>query len=95
MTVLTNEEIGRALDALPGWTHADEKLHREYRFGSFKEAVSFIVRIGFEAERMNHHPEIWNVYGTVRIALQTHDAGDKVTEKDVALARVIEGVSWV
>lgn len=58
MKPLTETEITAALADLPGWTYADEHIHREYRFGSFKEALSFIVRIGFEAERANHHPEI-------------------------------------
>jgi len=55
--------------------------------------MAFIVLIGFEAESANHHPELYNVYSTVRIALNTHDAGGKVTQKDVDLARAIEGVS--
>lgn len=91
---LTREEIDAALEALPGWTFADDKLHREYSFQSFKEALSYIVRIGMHAEEANHHPEIFNVYSTVRIALNTHDAGGKVTAKDVDLAKVIEGVNW-
>lgn len=91
---LTRNDIDSALEALPGWTFEGDKLHREYRFQSFKEALSFIVRIGMHAEEANHHPEIFNVYSTVRIALNTHDAGGKVTGKDVDLAKVIEGVNW-
>jgi 4a-hydroxytetrahydrobiopterin dehydratase len=91
---LTSDEIEKALAGLPGWTFEGDKLHREYRFGSFKEALSFIVRIGLHAEEANHHPEIFNVYSTVKIALNTHDAGGKVTEKDVALAKVIQDVDW-
>jgi len=91
---LSREKIDEALGSLPGWTFEGDKLHREYRFGSFKEAMSFIVRIGFHAEEANHHPEIFNVYSTVKIALNTHDAGGKVTEKDIALARVIQEVDW-
>ncbi len=92
---LTKDAIVQALGELPGWRFEDDALRREYRFGSFAEAVSFIVRIGFAAEKKDHHPEIWNVYSTVRIALNTHDAGGRVTAKDVELARIIEGVSWV
>ena len=91
---LTPDAIDQALSRLPGWTFADDKLHREYRFASFKEALSFIVRIGMHAEEANHHPEIFNVYSTVKIALNTHDAGGKVTDKDVALAEVIQSVDW-
>jgi 4a-hydroxytetrahydrobiopterin dehydratase len=91
---LTQAQIDDALGSLPGWTFEGDKLHREYGFGSFKEALSFIVRIGLHAEEANHHPEIFNVYSTVKIALNTHDAGGKVTAKDVALAKVIEDVDW-
>lgn len=91
---LSRAEIDDALASLSGWSFEGDKLHREYRFGSFKEALSFIVRIGLHAEEANHHPEIFNVYSTVKIALNTHDAGGKVTAKDVALARVIQDVDW-
>ncbi len=91
---LSREEIDKALESLPGWSFEGDKLHRELHFGSFKEALSFIVRIGLHAEEANHHPEIFNVYSTVKIALNTHDAGGKVTDQDVALAKVIQEVDW-
>jgi 4a-hydroxytetrahydrobiopterin dehydratase len=53
------------------------------------------VRAGFEAEELNHHPEWTNVYNTVAIRLNTHDAGNKVTGKDVELATRLERISWV
>jgi 4a-hydroxytetrahydrobiopterin dehydratase len=90
---LTTRAIEAALEGLPGWRHADEKLQREYKLPSFEAAVAFIVRIGFLAAAKDHHPEIWNVYSTVRIALNTHDAGGRVTAMDVELARAIEAVS--
>ena len=92
---LTKEAIDAALAELPGWRFEADQLRREYKFGGFKEALSFIVRIGMHAEEQNHHPEIWNVYSTVRLALNTHDAGNKVTEADVKLARTIQEVAWV
>ena len=87
--------IEAALGELSGWRRDGDSLLREYRFGSFKEAVSFIVRIAFAAEAANHHPEIWNVYSTVRIRLSTHDAGNKVTRRDLDLAREIDAIAWV
>ncbi len=51
-----------------------------------------MVRIGLEAEKQVHHPELFNVYNTVKISLSTHDADDKVTQKDVDLAKAIESV---
>jgi len=83
------------LRALPGWKFQRGALAREFKFGSFREAMSFMVRVGFEAEAMDHHPEWTNVYNRVSIRLNTHDAGGKVTAKDVNLARKIQGISWV
>ena len=68
---------------------------KTFVFGSFREALSFMVRVGFEAEALNHHPEWSNVYNRVVIRLTTHAAGNKVTTSDLELARRIEGISWV
>jgi 4a-hydroxytetrahydrobiopterin dehydratase len=91
---LTTDQITSVLADLSGWTFDDNKLRKSFEFGTFREAVSFIVRLAFEAERMNHHPELINVYNRVEIALTTHDAGDRVTEKDLLLARAIESIYW-
>ncbi len=92
---LTSVEIAAALPALPGWTFEGDALAKTSKFGSFKEAMSFMVRAGFEAEAMDHHPDWTNVYNRVAIRLNTHDAGGKVTAKDVALAKKIQALSWV
>jgi len=92
---LTPAEIHEALRALPGWKSDRDALAKEFTFGSFKEALSFMVRVGFEAEAMDHHPDWTNVYNRVAIRLNTHDAGGKVTAKDVALAKKIQAISWV
>ena len=92
---LAPAEITTALAGLPGWTLASDALAKEFKFGSFREAMGFMVRVSFEAEGMNHHPEWTNVYNRVSIRLNTHDAGGKVTAKDVALAQKIQGISWV
>ena len=92
---LTPAEITAALPALPGWTCESDALAKEFKFGSFKEALSFMVRVGFEAEAMDHHPDWTNIYNRVAIRLNTHDAGGKVTAKDVALAKKIQALSWV
>ena len=94
-TPLTQAEIDEALAELPEWRLEGDKLVKTFRFKNFREAVSFIVRMAFEAEVLNHHPELRNVYHTVDIALTTHDAGNKVTAKDIDLARAIEHFSWV
>ncbi len=95
MEPLRREEITAALAELEGWTYADDRLQKTYTFGSFREAISFIVRIAFEAEQLNHHPELHNVYNRVTLALTTHAAGNRVTARDVELARAIERIAWV
>jgi 4a-hydroxytetrahydrobiopterin dehydratase len=92
---LSPAEITAALAGLPGWTFAADAFAKEFKFGSFREAFSFMTRVGFEAEAMDHHPDWTNVYNRVAIRLNTHDAGGKVTAKDVALARKIQAISWV
>jgi 4a-hydroxytetrahydrobiopterin dehydratase len=92
---LSEQQIDDALGDLPGWSRQNGKLAKVFRFGSFKEALSFIVRLGMEAENMNHHPEIRNIYSRVELTLSTHEAGDKVTDRDVKLAQIIERFSWV
>ena len=94
-TPLTAAEIEAALATLPGWTFEENALAKGFTFGSFREAMSFMVRVSYEAEAMNHHPEWSNVYNRVVIRLNTHDAGGKVTAKDVELAQRIQGISWV
>ena len=92
---LKREKIGRACADLPGWSFKRDALTKTFTFGSFREALSFMVRAGFEAEEMNHHPEWTNVYNRVVVRLNTHDAGNKVTAKDVELAGRRESISWV
>ncbi len=87
---LTDQEITTALASLAGWRHEDDKLQKTYRLPDFRQAIGFVVRVAFEAEQRNHHPELFNVYGTVSIALTTHDAGNRVTRQDVALAQAID-----
>ena len=92
---LTKAKIQAALTGLPGWSFKRDALVKEFKFGSFREAMSFMVRTGFEAEAMNHHPEWTNVYNRVVVRLNTHDAGGKVTAKDVELAKRLQKISWV
>ena len=89
---LTTDEITQACSKLAGWSFERDALTKTFKFGSFREALSFMVRVGFEAEELNHHPEWTNVYNKVVIRLNTHDAGDKVTAKDVELATRMEKV---
>jgi 4a-hydroxytetrahydrobiopterin dehydratase len=90
---LSPEEISFALTALPGWRFENDALAKDFKFGSFRAAMAFMVRVGFEAEAADHHPEWTNVYNRVAIRLNTHSAGGKVTGKDVELAKAIEKVA--
>jgi len=97
---LSDNEIAAQIVGLPTWisvtgNDGSNQLVKTYLFGTFKEAMSFILRIAFEAESLDHHPEIKNVYNKVVISLATHDAGNRITELDVELAKRIEQISWV
>jgi 4a-hydroxytetrahydrobiopterin dehydratase len=72
---LDEDEIGRRLAAVPGWSVVEGKLHREFEFSDFNEAFGFMARVALMAEKLDHHPEWFNVYSKVRVALATHDAG--------------------
>lgn len=89
---LDDAGIDRQLKDLPGWTVAGGKLHREYRFADFVAAFGFMASAALVAEALNHHPEWFNVYHTVRIDLVTHDAGG-ITDLDFKLAGRMEGLA--
>lgn len=74
------------------WQEQDQKLVREFKFADFMEAFTFMTRVAFIAEKMNHHPTWHNVYNHVRIELSTHDADDSVTERDRKLAKAIDEI---
>ena len=74
------------------WLDADDKLYRIFKFKNFSEAFSFMVRVALESEKIDHHPTWKNTWNCVEIWLSTHDAGDKVTEKDMALAERITSI---
>ena len=86
---LTEQEIADQLKGLNGWSVTNGKLHKEYQFGSFVQAFGFMSSIALIAERMNHHPEWYNVYGKVVLDLSTHDIGG-ISPLDVEFARSVE-----
>jgi 4a-hydroxytetrahydrobiopterin dehydratase len=75
------------------WTEINQSLYQKLEFRDFSEALSFMVQVGIEAEKMNHHPKWTNVYNVVEIWLSTHDAGNIITEKDRVLALAIDKLS--
>jgi 4a-hydroxytetrahydrobiopterin dehydratase len=90
---LTPSQIQEALIGLDGWRFEQSKLLKVYELKDFKAALALINRVGVEAERLNHHPEIHNCWNRVTFFLCTHDAGGRVTEKDLTLARAIQSIS--
>lgn len=86
---LTDQQIENELEALKNWSVAEGKLHREYKFENFVEAFGFMTRVALIVERMNHHPEWFNVYHTLIVDLTTHDVGG-ISERDIKLARMME-----
>lgn len=91
MSKLTNDEIAERLKNLKGWEYVNGSIERSFIFGNFKEAFAMMTRIAFECEAQNHHPDWSNVYKTVNVRLNTHDAGG-VTEKDFLLAESIQSI---
>jgi 4a-hydroxytetrahydrobiopterin dehydratase len=87
--VLSQSELTEAISGLPGWTLKAGKLHREYAFGDFVAAFGFMTSAALVAQRMDHHPEWFNVFDKVRIDLSTHDAGG-ITGLDVRMANSME-----
>ena len=77
-----------------GWTaSADTKaIEKTFRFKTFRDALAWMLRAGFEAEAMDHHPEWLNVYNRVEVRLTTHDTGG-LSEKDIALAERMEALA--
>ena len=86
---LSDSEIAVELSNLPGWENRDGKLHREYKFADFVAAFGFMTGAALVAQGMDHHPEWFNVWNTVRIDLATHDSGG-ITALDVKLAHSME-----
>ncbi|XP_049642761.1 pterin-4-alpha-carbinolamine dehydratase 2 [Suncus etruscus] len=93
---LTAEERNQAVLELKaaGWLELSERdaLYKEFTFKNFNQAFGFMSRIALQAEKMNHHPEWFNVYNKVQITLTSHDCGG-LTKRDVKLANFIEKVA--
>jgi len=76
-----------------GWEIENNSLNRSFEFKDFISAFAFMTQVAFIAEKQGHHPNWTNVYNSVDISLNTHDAGGTVTEKDVKLAQAINQIA--
>ena len=90
---LTDAERISALSELPGWTMHEHKdaITRDFAFKDFSEAWGFMSRVALMAEKLDHHPEWFNVYNKVEITLTTHDAGG-LSARDIAMAKAIDKI---
>ncbi len=91
MAALSPSEITEQLAAFPTWHLESGVIVREFSFGDFREAMSFVNSVAAVAERAGHHPDIDIRYNKVRLALSSHDAGG-ITARDFSLAAEIEQV---
>jgi 4a-hydroxytetrahydrobiopterin dehydratase len=88
---LESEVLQQELAMLPGWCVRDGKLYREFAFDDFPGAFGFMASVAVIAESMNHHPEWFNVYTTVRVWLTSHEANG-ISKKDVEMAKKINAL---
>ena len=83
-----------ALATLHGWSEVDDRdaIRKSYHFSDFSEAWGFLSRIALIAEKMDHHPEIFNVYNRVEIILSTHDV-EGLSDRDIKEAAAIDEIA--
>jgi 4a-hydroxytetrahydrobiopterin dehydratase len=91
--ILTEAEIATALKELKDWSVKGNNIESKFEFKTFRDAISFIVQIAIEAEVMNHHPEFHNSYNIITFSFCTHDAGHKITDLDVEIAKRISALA--
>ena len=87
--ILSQSEIQSALKELKDWSVKEPNIEASFAFKTFRDAIAFIVEVAIEAEVMNHHPEFHNSYNRVSFSFCTHDAGHKITDLDVEMAKRI------
>jgi len=92
MTLLKKEVIEQSLSLLSGWLQEGNQIAKQFQFKNFAEALAFVNKVGAEAEKMDHHPDIFiHSWNKVKITISTHSEGG-ITQKDFQLAKKIEGL---
>lgn len=91
MIKLNDNQIQEKLSNISGWSYTNGFISKTYKFKNFKEAFMVMSRIAFECEAQNHHPNWQNVYNSLTIKLNTHDANG-ITQHDFDLAIIIEKI---
>ena len=92
LTKLTDDQIKKELTSLSGWSVTNGKLHKDFVFQDFIEAFGFMSKAAIHIEKMNHHPEWFNVYNKIKVDLVTHDVGG-ITQNDINLARTLNSLA--
>ncbi|MFD3682189.1 4a-hydroxytetrahydrobiopterin dehydratase [Streptomyces sp. NPDC058613] len=90
---LSQKEIEDRLRELPGWTFEDDRIIRTYRLGTHSAASALVAHIASVQDELNHHSDLTLGYDTVRVSVNSHDAGGAVTETDFALAQRVESLA--
>ncbi len=88
---LSSDAIENELKSLDGWSVVNGKLHKDFQFNDFNQAFGFMARASMHIEKMNHHPEWFNVYNKLSVDLTTHDAGG-ITQNDINLAKILNSL---
>ncbi|MDQ4101558.1 MAG: 4a-hydroxytetrahydrobiopterin dehydratase [Thermoproteota archaeon] len=89
---LSQNEIDRELSKLDTWKIVNGKINKTFEFNDFVQAFGFMTKVAMNAEKMDHHPEWFNVYNRVRIDLVTHDVNG-ISNYDIELARIIDTIA--
>jgi 4a-hydroxytetrahydrobiopterin dehydratase len=93
MSLLTQDQISKYLSSLSNWEMEGKQLAKQFQFKDFVEALSFVNKVGADAEMMDHHPDIFiHSWNKVKITISTHSEGG-ITKKDFQLAEKIEGLN--
>jgi 4a-hydroxytetrahydrobiopterin dehydratase len=88
---LSSDAVENELKSMDGWSVVNGKLHKDFQFDDFNQAFGFMARASMHIEKMNHHPEWFNVYNKLSVDLMTHDAGG-ITQNDINLAKILNSL---
>ena len=89
---LEGSELNQAVDGLSNWSVEDGKLHKQFKFKGFMQAIGWMVSVSIAAEKLDHHPEWANVYNRVDVTLTTHDMGNQISTWDIELAKTMDNL---
>jgi len=91
---LSDSEITAALATLTGWERDGDSLTKTYKFTSYLAGIAFASAVGVLSEGADHHPDLTIGWRKVTVSYSTHDAGDKISQNDIDLARAIDGLGY-